>query len=497
MEYVTGRSGAEEVKPLPASYKKYIIILALSLAAFAVLSISFMFKGLVTTILDQVDNTFYTQFLYVRERFDEDVARKDSGIVVVGIDDRTLNKLGAFSPMKYREYHIDLLANILAGQPAGVAYDILFSDPHPDPEVDRRFADTMRQGPVFAVFSVDDPDRSDGAFSSYGYELPAHVDMEFVRESGFERWSSTILDGLTSIGLANAYPDNDGLIRKMPVFFRFEDALYPTIAFEVFRNVAGIPKKDVRVEEGRVLVGDTAIPVDRDCRAYVNIDGSYDIREIPFYDVWKGRVPPRYFRDKMVFVAATATGMGDNKLVPLYGYISGVLIHANLFLNLKSRSFIHEVTGNLYYLVVFLASLLYTFIFYSRSNDSTPRKILNLLSRLAPARKLGESLLGLSSVDRMVRAFERARERHYGLRLFFLLFTETRKRVEPLILHLVLLYSALSLTFYFFHVFIRPSAMIIQMLLAYIIVEHIRDIDFSTISPTTQRIGAESSPGGA
>lgn len=451
-----------------------------------------MLKGLIANILDQVDNTFYAQFLYVRERFNEDTEPVDSGVVVVGIDDRTLNKLGAYNPMEYRRYHIDLLANILKGKPAGVAYDILFGDPHPDPDVDRQLADTMRRGPVFSVFFGAAQDRSNGAFSPYAYKLPENVDLEYVTESGFERMSPPILDGLTSIGLANAYPDKDGLIRKMPVLFRVEDALYPTIALELFRNIRGIPRDEIRVKKGKVLVGETVIPVDENCRAYVNIDESYRIREIPFYDVWKGRVPARFFKDKIVFIAATATGLGDNKLVALYGYISGVLIHANLFLNLNYRNLIHEIAGNSYYFLVFLASFFYTFIFYSRSEDSTVRKILNVLSKLRPLRKLGETLLNLTFVEPRIQAFKRAREKHYGLRLFFLLFTEARKRIEPLLLHLVLLYSALSLTFYFFHIFIKPSAIIIQMFLAYIIVDEFKDIDFSTISTATQSAGNES-----
>jgi CHASE2 domain-containing sensor protein len=479
------------VKSLPPTYKKYIIILSLSLAGFSVLFISIMLKGLIASILDQVDNTFHAQFLYVRERFNEDKEPINSDVVVVGIDDRTLNKLGAYNPTEYRRYHIDLLANILKGKPAGVAYDILFGDPHPDPDVDRRLADTMRQGPVFSVFFGAAQDRSDGVFSSYGYDLPEDVPMAYVTEAGFERMSLPVLDGLTSIGLANAYPDTDGLIRKMPMFFRVEDKLYPTIALEVFRNVKGIPRDDIRVEKGRVLVGETVVPVDKNCRAYVNIDESYKIREIPFYDVWKGRVPPRFFKDKIVFIAATATGLSDNKLVALYGYISGVLIHANLYLNLNYRNLIHEIAGNAYYFLVFMASFFYTFIFYSRSEDSTLRKIINLLSRLAAARRLGETLLSLAVVERMIQAFKRARERHYGLRLFFLLFTEARKIVEPLLLHLVLLYSTLSLVFYFFHIFVRPSAIIIQLFIAYIIVEQVRKIDFSAISTATQGVGNE------
>ncbi|MEA3280063.1 MAG: CHASE2 domain-containing protein, partial [Thermodesulfobacteriota bacterium] len=120
------------MKPYQTTYKKYLIILALALAGFSVLFVSIMLKGIASNILMQLDNTLYSQFLLIRDRLKEDQKVIDSNIVIVGIDDRTLNKLGAYSPQKYRRYHIDLLANILKGEPKAVVYDILFGDPHDD-----------------------------------------------------------------------------------------------------------------------------------------------------------------------------------------------------------------------------------------------------------------------------------------------------------------------------------------------------------------------------
>lgn len=464
------------------TYNKYIIIFSLALAGFSVLFISIMLKGIISNILQQIDNTLYAQFLSVRERLQEDTAAIKSGVIVVGIDDRTLNKLGAYNPLKFREYHIDALANILKGEPAAVAYDIFFGDPHEDPEIDLRLAGMMKRGPVFSVFFGTANDRSDGMFESFGRKVPKDAGMKFVSENGFESMSPHVLNALTGIGLANAYPDNDGLLRKMPIFFRVEDKLYPTIALEIFRKVKGISLDQIRIENGRISAGETTIPVDENCMAYVNIDQKYRIREISFYDVWKGRVPARYFKDKVVFIAATAIGLGDNKLVPLYGYISGVLIHANLFLNMTNKSFITEITGKSYYFLIFLASLFYTYIYYSSSDISTVKKLMGYVSKVPLATKFGEMLLKITFIDRALNSFRSASERHYGIRFFFLLFAEARKRIEPLLLHLILLYLALFLIFYFFLILIKPSAIIIQLFIAYIIVSEFKRVDFNIIS---------------
>ena len=105
------------------------------------------------TIVRMDENTLYSQFLLIRERLNEDKKSIQSNVVIVGIDDRTLNRLGAYNPSKYRRYHIDLLANILKGKPAAVAYDILFGDPHDDPDVDRRFSEIIKKGWCFRLFS--------------------------------------------------------------------------------------------------------------------------------------------------------------------------------------------------------------------------------------------------------------------------------------------------------------------------------------------------------
>jgi len=264
---------------------------SLAIVGFSILFICILLKGIAANILTQIDNTLYSQFLLILERFNKDKKSIQSNVVIVGIDDRTLNKLGAYNTSNYRRYHIDLLANILKGKPvegkpAAVAYDILFGDPHDDPDVDRRFSEIMKKGPVFSVVFGSAYDRSKQMFKPLVDNISGKQDMKFVSENGFESMAPFMLSSLKGMGLANAYPDNDGLLRKMPILFKVQDRLYPTISLEIFRNINNIPRSKIRVENNRVITGKTTIPVDKYCRAYVNIDNTYKIREISFYDVF-------------------------------------------------------------------------------------------------------------------------------------------------------------------------------------------------------------------
>lgn len=470
-----------------STYKKHIIIFSLAVVGFSILFISILFKGIAYNILTQIDNTLYAQFLLIRERLNDDKKGIQSNVVIVGIDDRTLNRLGAYNPSKYRRYHIDLLANILKGKPSAVAYDILFGDPHDDPDVDRRFSEIMKKGPVFSVVFGSAYNQSKQMFKPLADNINNKQDMKFVSENGFESMAPFVLSSLKGIGLANAYPDNDGILRKMPILFKVKGRLYPTISLEVFRSINNIPRSKIRIENNRVITGKTAIPVDKYCRAYVNLDNTYKIREISFYDVWAGRVPGRFFNDKIVFIAATATGLGDNKLVPLFGYVNGIMIHANLFLNMVYNNFINEVAGTSYYFLIFFASFFYTYLFYSRHKLPLIKRAFGYVSSVALVTRFGNALLKVPIVKSHYNAFKSMRDRSYGLRIFFLLFSETRQRVAPLLLQLVFLYVTLFLIFYYFNILIKPFTIMIQLVISYIIVSEFKRIDFSKISPQEQR----------
>jgi len=464
-----------------STYKKYTIIFSLAIVAFSILFISILVKGIAANILTQIDNTLYAQFLLIRERLNEDKKPVQSNVVIVGIDDRTLNKLGAYNPSKYRRYHIDLLANILKGKPSAVAYDILFGDPHDEPDVDKRFSDIIKKGPVFSVIFGSAHAQSKQMFKPLADNISGKHDMKFVSENGFESMAPFMLSSLKGIGLANAYPDNDGILRRMPMLFKVQDKFYPTISLEIFRNINNIPRSKIRIKNNKVITGNTEILVDKHCRAIVNIDNTYKIREISFYDVYAGRVPGRFFNDKVVFIAATATGLGDNKLVPLFGYISGIMIHANLFLNMAHNNFINEVAGTSYYLLILFASFFYTYLFYSRHELPLLKRAAGYVSSVALVTKLGNMLLKLPIIKGPYSLFKSMRDKSYGLRIFFLLFSETRQRLAPVLLQLVLLYAALFLMFYYFNILIKPFTIMIQLIICYIIVSEFKRIDFSKI----------------
>ena len=465
------------------SFNKHLVVFSLALAGFAVLLISIMLKGLISNLFAQADNTLYTQFLVAQERLREKTGATYSELVLVGIDDRTLNKLGAYNPATYRRYQVDMLANVVAGHPRAVVFDILFSDAHDDPTVDQRLADTIKQGRVFSVCSVSSQNHSGGMFNRDSYLIPTAHEANFIEEGGFQPIVPSIKGALAGVGLANVYPDFDGVLRKIPLFVKVGNGLYPTIALEVFRQTRGYAREDVVFSNTAIRLADLKIPVDEHCRTHIYIhEATHKIRELSFYDVRGGRIPSAFFKDKIVFVAATATGLGDMKLIPLYGYIPGVKIHANLLLGLLNGEFIYEVTGRRYYMLLFLVSLFYTYLFYTKKEVFLLRRLLGYISTVGIVTKVSNALSKAKPLAWLYNKVKAVFSRSYGIRFFFILFKETRKRLEPLLLHFIILYVLIFLLFYFFHIFLRPSAMLMQLLIVYIVVSEFRRIDFSELT---------------
>jgi CHASE2 domain-containing sensor protein len=95
--------------------------------------------------------------------------------------------------------------------------------------------------------------------------------------------------------------------------------------------------------QGAVQVGPVTIPTDVEGRMLLNFAGPD--RSFPHYpaaDVLSGAVPPATFKDAIVFIGATATGIFDLRVTPYSAVFPGVEIHANTVENILSQNFLRR-----------------------------------------------------------------------------------------------------------------------------------------------------------
>jgi adenylate cyclase len=147
-------------------------------------------------------------------------------------------------------------------------------------------------------------------------------------------------------------PDPDGTVRRGPAVVEFQGNFYPSLdvaAALAYTNISLDQVKVVLNAAGveSINLGKLDIPSDR--RGFVQIDYDGGAGTFPTYslaDVAQGKLSPLLFRDRLVLIGATATGIGDMKLTPFpQTPFPGVEMHANMIDDILYQHFIRRGSG--------------------------------------------------------------------------------------------------------------------------------------------------------
>jgi adenylate cyclase len=155
-----------------------------------------------------------------------------------------------------------------------------------------------------------------------------------------------------TMGFFNVLPDADGILRRALLVVPFDrsgkmtDAeLYGSLEVQTIRLYLGVPSEQLTVNYNQTGIvslqfGDKLqIKPDSIGRLVINYRGPE--RTYPYYsivDVVQRKLPAGTFKDKIVLVGASATGIGDLRTPP-YGGITypGVEVHANAIDNMLNH----------------------------------------------------------------------------------------------------------------------------------------------------------------
>ena len=250
-----------------------------------------------------------------------DPAKADKGIVLAAVDEDSLAAFGRWPwPRDRFGYIVKYLHE--AGAKA-VVFDILFLEPDEnDPEFDAVFAEEVRAaGNVFFPFLL----QRDAA----GMKLPIAPLREAARDLGY----------------INLTPDQDGTTRRLPPLIQTAQAVHRQLATAVARYLLGA---ELAGMDGRTLwLGPMTVPLTRQGDLVLDWHGALEQKTYHAYSIGAilrsytdrqaGKIPllaPALFKDKIVFVAATAAGTYDLRVTPLSPFTPGVLIHMTALDNL-------------------------------------------------------------------------------------------------------------------------------------------------------------------
>ena len=265
-----------------------------------------------TGATQRFDNLIYDRMLALAP------AEPPQDIVLITIDEASLAEYGRW-PWP-RDVQARLFNVLAADGPKAVGYDIILSDAG-DAAADAALTDAFARLParVLAVHSI--VPGSDGA--AFDWVMP----MESLRDGA--RFGHVVIT-----------PDADGVVR----------GFHPCLSDGSHSDGrAQVPHMAMAMLSlaGREGAGGLSDPAQCEQVRRFRLPPAGSIPSIGFAEVAEGRVPPDFFRDKLVLVGASAQGLGDRHLAAGTGgeEIAGVELIAGIANALETGTLITAMEG--------------------------------------------------------------------------------------------------------------------------------------------------------
>ncbi len=306
-------------------------------------------------------------------------------IVIVAIDDSSINKIGRW-PWK-RTYYTDIfeyLENIAGAKT--IAFDsvlVSYGNKQDDNEFFKRFSGLKSVIPgIFfskdrAHFLNKNEDELHRVFSGkFSVEVKDNRSSRLIEASEYASSSFSLKEVMGSVekmGSVLSHPDKDGIIRKAEHLFYYKDKYYPSLALAVFKQLNTDAEFTLQDEfititsEGKTFSAPMYSGNDGSfsyIRWYKPKDKAYPYRTISawkviqsYKNIKQGEKPlldESVFKDKIIVLGATSTAIKDIKSTPLKFDYPGVYIQATVIDNVLNNEFITR-PSKLYEVLILLS----------------------------------------------------------------------------------------------------------------------------------------------
>ena len=280
----------------------------------------------------------------------DDSSGEAESIVVIAIDDASLERLGHF-PSWPRSYYADVIDVLVQAEARTVVFDVLFSEPAAG---DERLATSLEEAGNVVLPVV----------------YPMAQNHTAIGESsdpeGFISPVSTLSQHAVALGHANLLPDQDGVVRRLPLTLDDSGSPQPALALAAVAKYLRRPGViESPVHDGQMAFAGRSIPLDDANCMIINylspssdrgVDGAF--RTVSFAEALTGEVDPSVFYDKIVLIGATASALGDYFWTPQGQMMYGVDVHASAVHTLLAADFLAPASaGTTVALIMVLAVL--------------------------------------------------------------------------------------------------------------------------------------------
>ena len=267
---------------------------------------------------------------------------------VVLIDNESIEILG---PWPWPRYYLARLTEELANRGAKViALDILLSEhDRVSPETIVSLYPELSAGSATEIRQLVPMDQAFGSVIGASPVVLGHAGVDRAPEgqpalaeapiagtpsAGLERWPAELAaipeldDVALGTGLLNVRPDDDGVVRGVPLVMRVGDKVRSSFSAEIARAAADA--EAIAVTKGSAQVASHKVPIDRQGRMLLHFGKFPANRIISAEDVIgkSKQLKPDTFAGKPVLIGVSAEGTSDIAATPLKAEEYGPLVQA-------------------------------------------------------------------------------------------------------------------------------------------------------------------------
>ena len=288
----------------------------------------------------------------------------NKNIVIVAVDDASyeyiLDKYGEW-PLS-RDIYAKLVDYIEAQKPQSIAFDLMFvKSLKSNPEADNALVNSFKKyDNLFTAMNLDNqsedlriPPVLPDKLSVNVINNSSNVDLNSQAYTNCRSILQGILNSTSNVGMINVSRAEDGILRKMPLFVKYQDKFYPQLGLKVglkyLKDKENLDIKNFVVDKNsNLILGNRKIYVDNSGSAILNWYGPTTTYEhIPMYRLIKiinKELPDTGldFKDKIVYFGTTASSLFDIKTVPVSRIYPGVEVQATYVNNLIDNNFIKK-----------------------------------------------------------------------------------------------------------------------------------------------------------
>ena len=270
----------------------------------------------------------------------------DDRIVLVAIDDQSLQQLGAWPWPRTRI--AELLANVIAEKPRLVVCDLVLPYREEDLAGTERLAQVMSESrlTIFPFYFTGLGKATDGRSLENGNAAPpseSFLSSAYLLFDQKQKFAASppveagqVNESATPIAAAslpgghiNYFPEEqigDGVIRWEAQIIRFGEEYYPSMPVQAATQYLGLTRAEVTVAVASgVQLREVFVPTDERGWTLINYYGSAGSFPVePATNFLPEALPQTDLRDKLVFIGLTAAGTQDFLDTPLAKRLPGV-----------------------------------------------------------------------------------------------------------------------------------------------------------------------------